>query len=965
MRGGASQRACRRGAAPTLVLLLLFSSLLAFVPATSASGVNGDLGLVEGLAPRPNATYDRDSSFIVPTVIVQNELPTTHTSREIRWQICAGDYAALLVCPGSPANGLTNTGNIPANSTAIVTFSNYFFQPLETGIHTAVFFFSLTDNDDTDDKFAYTFNVAAPLRDISVNHVNFDDTQVYNSNSSYPISVDLYRRSWDSGVNGTFGWRLYDNGTEVANQTVELTPPVATDQHWVVGLPDLNASYPGSFVVVLGLFFSAGDMNEWNNLVSISFEVNDDLDVSIETIEPARGNGQTIEVQGQNNTLYPYGINSIKVKVGNIGNVVVNTTVLLEIFDMNGTLLDGPTECNVTMAPDESAICIYSMPITGEFILNASFPFDLTTFDINPSDNWFEVEISSRFIDANPSISNPSEGERFDSGDDILFVGQVSQMSAMPLNFTWRLNYEELIGYGQVFTTTLPMGEWLVTLTTKDANGAIQTGIRTIRIQNRLSLTSLPWVVGGQSVMDVATDYQFNEPLYPPEGFQYEAIKSEGISPLRIIDYDLIPTGAGVVDPGIEFTKSWIDLSLLLPANLDRSSIRVYRMTSVESAIVEELDFPNSATVITANDTLLLYDEQFTNGLYIIAGDLQPANVSATNFHSEQGPDGELTLVWTPEGDLENPYFGGWRIYRRTTFPFFWPYESESQFWSVAGTDVADLGPHDSSWVDPIQLEDGICASYIVIALDRQLNPDHTHGAAAGFDGENVQWQCGDATPPNLEVDNFDYNITFDNSSGKNIHHLNISWVWPDYGLEENVTWDLYRVEVVPSSLTWIDPIATGLSGETGEEGRFHQWEGPAPQRLKVGRTYNFILLPVDSVGNVDHAPLENNIVTLTIENQFWEHNGYLIPPPPVEPPPPYGVPWLGTLYDYFDISAFKLTAMIAFVILLLNVVMIPVIINQTRGVRRIIKRAKRQSKEDREMMMAEEMGEELEDMFY
>ena len=64
-------------------------------------------------------------------------------------------------------------------------------------------------------------------------------------------------------------------------------------------------------------------------------------------------------------------------------------------------------------------------------------------------------------------------------------------------------------------------------------------------------------------------------------------------------------------------------------------------------------------------------------------------------------------------------------------------------------------------------------------------------------------------------------------------------------------------------------------------------------------------------------------------------------PIPPPEAPPPYGIPWLRTLYDYLDIGAFTMTAMMAFSVLLLNVVMIPVIINQTRGVRRRIKRAK------------------------
>ena len=165
--------------------------------------------------------------------------------------------------------------------------------------------------------------------------------------------------------------------------------------------------------------------------------------------------------------------------------------------------------------------------------------------------------------------------------------------------------------------------------------------------------------------------------------------------------------------------------------------------------------------------------------------------------------------------------------------------------------------------------------------------------------------------------------------------------------------------------MTWMDPIATGLSGESGEEGQFHEWEGPAQHRLKVERTYNYILVPIDSVGNVDYAPIENNIVTLTIENQFWDHNSYLVPPPPTEEPPPYGNEWLGDVMDYLEIDVFRTTGIIALAILLLNLVMIPVVINQTRGVRRIIKRAKAKAKAERESMLTGEIAEDLEDMFY
>ena len=67
---------------------------------------------------------------------------------------------------------------------------------------------------------------------------------------------------------------------------------------------------------------------------------------------------------------------------------------------------------------------------------------------------------------------------------------------------------------------------------------------------------------------------------------------------------------------------------------------------------------------------------------------------------------------------------------------------------------------------------------------------------------------------------------------------------------------------------------------------------------------------------------------------------------------------------DYWGIGAFRTSAMMAFAIVLLNIVMIPVIINQTRGVRRRIKRDKKMHQRRQEMLDAEDMADDLEDIF-
>ena len=74
--------------------------------------------------------------------------------------------------------------------------------------------------------------------------------------------------------------------------------------------------------------------------------------------------------------------------------------------------------------------------------------------------------------------------------------------------------------------------------------------------------------------------------------------------------------------------------------------------------------------------------------------------------------------------------------------------------------------------------------------------------------------------------------------------------------------------------------------------------------------------------------------------------------------------PWLLVLYDYMAIEPFQSVALIALAMLLLNLIAIPLVINRARGVRRMIKSAKRDAKEERQGMRDDEMAGELDDMF-
>ena len=67
----------------------------------------------------------------------------------------------------------------------------------------------------------------------------------------------------------------------------------------------------------------------------------------------------------------------------------------------------------------------------------------------------------------------------------------------------------------------------------------------------------------------------------------------------------------------------------------------------------------------------------------MLVGDMAPVNVTPLNLRTQQLQGGELNLLWDAEGPIDDPYFGGWRVYKRVEFPFRWPYESLDDFEST------------------------------------------------------------------------------------------------------------------------------------------------------------------------------------------------------------------------------------------------------------------------------------------
>ena len=171
----------------------------------------------------------------------------------------------------------------------------------------------------------------------------------------------------------------------------------------------------------------------------------------------------------------------------------------------------GPFSCNFTLTPGEEIRCDFDFSTTGVFTLNASIVTTDGHIDSLPSDNWFEQAIIVDFGAINPTIANPTAGQWYETGQSILAVAGVDPQAPMPLNYTWRMNFMEVLGFGQVTNITLPMGEWLLTLYVTDEAGNLEIATQPIRILNRVELQSLPYVTGGVSISTYSMELVFDE----------------------------------------------------------------------------------------------------------------------------------------------------------------------------------------------------------------------------------------------------------------------------------------------------------------------------------------------------------------------------------------------------------------------------------------------------------------------
>ena len=597
-----------------------------------------------------------------------------------------------------------------------------------------------------------------------------------------------------------------------------------------------------------------------------------------------------------------------------------------------------------------------------------------TTFDgrpdTGPSDNTL-IEFTSILAgDILPIITMNSISGTYTTADAIELTAVTNTVAAEPLNYTWVLDTVITIGYGKsisINASSFPLKDYDIGLYVEDALGFNAEAHATISIIDEVLINEQPLLSGSAVSLDKA---QFvYDVLLPIEGFNYNI--AGGKEPLMIMDFKVMQLENELQPSQLQSLELDVNLSALLPDSIPHDSVEFLELSSLDSTFWDYLESPDFfAYDGLENISLNLHSNTFV----LVIGALPEPNVSLSNLTHSKLVGGAIELTWTPQGDILNPYLGGWQIYRLTvdeSVGTIFPdpsVETNQNLWAELLADSGvELVPTDSDgWVDPVSLETGTCASYAILPTNRAGVPD-TSRINVVMEEDGSSRLCGDALPPTSAVSSFTYTYRFTNSTDcydmqqdwNACYELNMTWTWPANEEDGGVTWNIYRMDVEPSQidLRFATPLVTGLVGMQGEEGTFDQ-SGLEVDGIRPMRTYYYVLAPVDSKGNENTFELpSDNILRVKIEDQWWDYNQHLIPEEPAPPEPPLGVPWLQDVLDYTEVGEFQTAGLAVLILVVLNALFIPITIKRGSRLKRILAARKRNQ-------ATRNMADDFEDFF-
>ncbi len=965
----------------SLMLLSLMSALVTLPTATAIEQV--DLAIVTGKSPVENRNYAAFDPITFSAEVENQALGPQTSTRSMDWFICSGMKTATQCISNDLASGQININGLLNGDSDNFSDATQWYPNGVTGTFTVVFKFTFADVDTSDDVLSYNINLTAEYSDVSVDQDQdpretlsglhtYNGEFVLNTEQDYVMSISgTAHTCGECGLIAYMGWNLRElDGTLVAtaNQSVTTLPDGGYEQPYTVSLPALNYSVPGRYIFEFGLIDSAsafnGDLNDYNDLAEVEIVLDNTLDLRIASMYPSHN---------PSSPNYYYGEDMLSVDVENIGNFTVEDfTITFEMFDAVGESEYLQT-CEIDkIGTSESSTCMFNLTKVGEGKeLRIYMP---TTFDgrpdTGPSDNTL-IEFTSILAgDILPIITMNSISGTYTTADAIELTAVTNTVAAEPLNYTWVLDTVITIGYGKsisINASSFPLKDYDIGLYVEDALGFTAEAHATISIIDEVLINEQPLMSGSAVSLDKA---QFvYDVLLPIEGFNYNI--AGGKEPLMIMDFKVMQLENELQPAQLQSLELDVNLSALLPDSIPHDSVEFLELSSLDSTFWDYLESPDFfAYDGLENISLNLH----SNTIVLVIGALPEPNVSLSNLSHSKLVGGTIELTWTPQGDILNPYLGGWQIYRLTvdeSVGTIFPdpsVETNQNLWAELLADSGvELVPTDSEgWVDPVSLETGTCASYAILPTNRAGVPD-TSRINVVMEEDGSSRLCGDALPPTSAVSSFSYTYRFTNSTDcynmqqdwNACYELNLKWTWPANEQDGGVTWNIYRMDVEPSQidLRFATPLVTGLVGEQGEQGSFDQ-SGLEVDGIRPMRTYYYVLAPVDSKGNENTFELpSDNILRVKIEDQWWDYNQHLIPEEPAPPEPPLGVPWFQDVLDYTKVGEFQTAGIAVLILVVLNALFIPLTIKRGARLKRILAARKRNQ-------ATRNMADDFEDFF-
>ena len=952
------------------VIMLLLSSLgaLATVPVSSAA-LPGSIGITDSLSPRPDAWYSAFDTLDFSAEVTNYYASASGATRTLTWYACEGDITVAQCKSVFDDTGQFNIGNIPGQSAVAVDSSDTWTPGASAeGIFTMIYTFSQNDQVAADDEFRFNINLTSDFVDVvadtdhnPLTHLQnlavYDDEQVLNTGTDYVLKAK--GESTLCGVctfSGQFGWQLWDVDDTMmldeAYKTVSNLPAWGGTDPYNINLPAFNHDEEGRYLLKYGLFSSTGnpygDLNPWNNLASFELVLNDSIDLKVLDVYPSHS---------QQSSQFYYGTDRVISTFANHGNMTVeNVSVSYQVYNSQYELEVDETCLLPLMHPSDTATCSFNMTTTGN---NRLIRVQMPTIyqngeDVRMGDNLYQLTVNVQVGPINPYVQTNSDSDVYLTSDDVELVARYGSIASQPLNFTWREGFY-IWGHGQMLNRTgeaFGLGHHNLTLQVTDPWGETEYAYVEFDVLNSVAVNE-PYMTGSAITEEEASGTYTM--MLPHLGKNYGI--GGGDSPLMMIDLDIEAESAD--DPGLRSLDVTLNLSAILPDNIDLSTVELRYLPHADSVTWEFLDGVDTYTVSPDFEQV---DVSMTkDGVILLVGVLPTPDVTAVGVEWTQLTGGQIQLNWTGTGDLANPYVGGWNLYRiagisgTTVFPETAGGINENIWEELTLDSLAASVPLDTAiWIDPAPLETGICASYAIIPIDREGNANLLHANITRVDGAAAQ-VCGDAIPPSTTLEGLSHTWRFTNDEAcfeqqqdwSLCYEATMTWTWPAHEAQGEVTWNVYRVETTPDdvNLRFIQPLVSGLIGSPGEQGTLIE-SGLDRDGIQPYRTYYYIFAPIDSVGNelmTTNYP-SDNIERVHIEDDWWAYNQHLIPPEPEPPEPPLGVPWLQDLNDAMDVEEFQLSGIALLATIVLNFILLPVLLKKRKRLKRVMEARKRNS---------------------